>query len=74
MIGFARAMGVRAVASGVETAEQADILHKNGCEQAQGFYFFEPVPADAATRILDSDRGVGHMPLHDRVAVVKGVH
>src|SRR5215210_1919464 len=66
MMGFARVMGIRTVASGVETAEQADILHKNGCEQAQGFYFFEPIPADAATRILDSDRGVGQMPLNDR--------
>lgn len=74
MIGFARTLGVPAVASGVETAEHADILHKNGCEQAQSFYFFEPVPTDAATRILDIDRGVGQMPLHDRVAVVKGEH
>jgi len=57
MMGFSRAMGVPALASGVETAEQADILHKNGCEQAQGLYFFEPLPADAVTRILDSDRG-----------------
>lgn len=74
MIGFAQAMGIRAVASGVETAEQADILHKNGCEQAQGFYFFEPVPADAATRILDSDRRVGQMLLYNGAAVAKGVH
>ncbi|MEJ7842720.1 MAG: EAL domain-containing protein [Rubrobacter sp.] len=58
MIGFARAMDIRTVASGVETAEQTASLHEMGCEQAQGFYFFEPVPADAATRLLDSDRGV----------------
>ena len=58
MIGFARAMGIRTVASGVETAEQTASLHEMGCEQAQGFYFFEPAPADAATRLLDHDRGV----------------
>lgn len=58
MIGFARAMGIRTVASGVETVEQKASLHEMGCEQAQGFYFFKPTPADAATGLLDSDRGV----------------
>ena len=58
MIGFARAMGIRTVAAGVETAEQTASLHEMGCEQAQGFYFFEPTPAEAATSLLDSDRGL----------------
>lgn len=58
IIEFARAMGIRTVAAGVETAEQTASLHEMGCEQAQGFYFFEPAPAAAATRLLDSDRGV----------------
>ena len=58
MIGFARAMGIRTVAAGVETAEQTASLHEMGCEQAQGFYFFEPAPAEAATNLLDSDRGL----------------
>ncbi len=57
LIGFARAMGIRTVAAGVETAEQTASLHEMGCEQAQGFYFFEPTPADAATKLLDSNRG-----------------
>lgn len=58
IIGFARAMGIRTVAAGVETAEQTASLHEMGCEQAQGFYFFEPAPAAAATKLLDSNRGV----------------
>ncbi len=72
MIGFARAMGIRTVASGVETAEQTASLREMGCEQAQGFYFFEPAPADAATWLLDSDRGVARMPSHDRATSVEG--
>ena len=57
MIGFAQAMGIRTVAAGVETEKQTASLHEMGCEQAQGFYFFEPSPADAATELLDNDRG-----------------
>jgi len=67
-------MGIRTVASGVETAEQTAILRDMGCEQAQGFYFLQPTPADDATRFLDSDRGVAQMPSYDRAATVKGTH
>lgn len=72
MIGFAREMGIRTMASGVETAEQTASLHEMGCEQAQGFYFFEPTPADEATGLLDNDRGVAQMPSHRRSARVEG--
>lgn len=58
MIGFARTMDIRTVAAGVETREQTASLHEMGCEQAQGFYFFEPTPAASATRLLDNDRGL----------------
>jgi diguanylate cyclase (GGDEF)-like protein len=42
---LAGALGVRAVATGVETAEQADRLHDLGYRLAQGFHFARPVPA-----------------------------
>ncbi len=58
MIGLAQAMGIRTVAAGVETEKQTASLHEMGCEQAQGFYFFEPSPADVATELLDNDRGL----------------
>lgn len=57
MIGFAQAMGIRTIATGVETEEQTASLHEMGCEQAQGFYFFEPTRAETATELLDNDRG-----------------
>ena len=54
MVGFARAMGIRVVAEGVETAEQLASLRRMGCEVAQGFYFWRPLPGQEATELLDS--------------------
>ena len=74
MIGFSQVMGIRTVASGVETAEQTAILREMGCEQAQGIYFLRPAPADAATRFLDSDRWAAQTPSHNRSAVVRSAN
>lgn len=39
-------IGLEIVAEGVETAEQADFLNKNGCKFAQGYLYSKPVPLD----------------------------
>jgi diguanylate cyclase (GGDEF)-like protein/PAS domain S-box-containing protein len=49
---LARTLGMRAVAEGVETAEQADCLRSMGCEYAQGFRFSHPVAGDAAGAMI----------------------
>ncbi|BCY12082.1 bifunctional diguanylate cyclase/phosphodiesterase [Actinoplanes sp. L3-i22] len=43
--GIATTLGLRAVAEGVETQDQADRLHDLGYRFAQGFHFARPVPA-----------------------------
>ncbi|WP_458527433.1 EAL domain-containing protein [Onishia taeanensis] len=54
IIAMARSMGMKTVAEGVETAEQANALAALGCDQAQGFYFARPMSAeDFATHWLD---------------------
>lgn len=59
ILGMARAFRVRVVAEGVETAEQASFLMKEGCHDAQGYYFGRPVPGDAfLSTILDSQHRV----------------
>ncbi|WP_433615136.1 putative bifunctional diguanylate cyclase/phosphodiesterase [Dactylosporangium sp. CA-139114] len=35
-----------AIAEGIETAEQAEVLHELGCRLAQGYYFARPGPAE----------------------------
>ncbi|MFD2273369.1 EAL domain-containing protein [Undibacterium arcticum] len=47
-----KALGLKTVAEGVETAEQLDFLHANGCDAIQGYYFSRPLPADEMTTLL----------------------
>lgn len=44
-IDLAHALGLRAVAEGVETADQLRALRAMGCDLAQGFHFARPLPA-----------------------------
>jgi diguanylate cyclase (GGDEF)-like protein/PAS domain S-box-containing protein len=53
IVNFARDIGVRVIAQGVETEEQSELLIGTGAmTQAQGFHFSEAVPADRATELL----------------------
>ncbi len=52
ILNLARSLGLRAVAEGVETAEQAEELRRLGCPFAQGYYYSHPVPASDAIRLL----------------------
>jgi diguanylate cyclase (GGDEF)-like protein len=47
LIGICDGLGLRAVAEGVETAEQAAELHRLGYRYAQGYYFARPMSAGA---------------------------
>ncbi|WP_240670268.1 EAL domain-containing protein [Actinoplanes solisilvae] len=49
---LARAMGIKAVAEGVETPEQAAKLSSLGYEHAQGFHFARPMPAAELEKAL----------------------
>jgi EAL domain-containing protein (putative c-di-GMP-specific phosphodiesterase class I) len=45
-------LGLRAVAEGVETAAQLDVLARHGCEFAQGYYFCKPICAGECEQLL----------------------
>jgi EAL domain-containing protein (putative c-di-GMP-specific phosphodiesterase class I) len=49
---MADALGLVAVAEGVETAEQASQLRTIGCRYAQGFHFAPPLPPDRVEELL----------------------
>ncbi|MBQ8094654.1 MAG: GGDEF domain-containing protein [Clostridia bacterium] len=47
VVAMARELGLEGVAEGVETSEQVEILRKNCCTIAQGFYYDRPLPKEA---------------------------
>ena len=46
IIQMVRSLGVRLIAEGVETAEQAQFLQSRGCTEIQGYYFCKPLPVE----------------------------
>ena len=57
-ISSAHALGLTAVAEGVETTGQADLLRQHGCDFLQGFYFSRPLTAAQMREFLaDQKKG-----------------
>jgi len=54
MIDLAHALGLTAVAEGVERAGQLEALRDLGCDLAQGFYWSPPVPPDTFEAVLQA--------------------
>ena len=44
IVGLSRALGVRTIAEGVETENQATLLRAAGCQEVQGYFFGRPAP------------------------------
>ena len=52
VIDIARKLGLKTVAEGVETAEQAALLREQGCDYAQGYFYSKPVSARQCRSLL----------------------
>ncbi|CAA9445519.1 MAG: diguanylate cyclase/phosphodiesterase (GGDEF & EAL domains) with PAS/PAC sensor(s) [uncultured Rubrobacteraceae bacterium] len=52
---LAHALGLEAVAEGVETELEAAELCALGCDYGQGYYWWKPRPARAAAELLEAD-------------------
>ena len=62
VISLGKALGVRVVAEGVETAAQYRFLRDNGCDEMQGFLFSKPIHPDAFADLL---KNPGKREFHD---------
>jgi diguanylate cyclase (GGDEF)-like protein len=52
VIGMARNLRLRVIAEGVETREELEFLQAHQCDEAQGYYFSRPVPAEQFAKLL----------------------
>jgi EAL domain-containing protein (putative c-di-GMP-specific phosphodiesterase class I) len=52
IVDFAHTLGLKVTAEGVEYAQQVASLTAMRCDQTRGFYFAEPLPSEAAGKLL----------------------
>jgi EAL domain-containing protein (putative c-di-GMP-specific phosphodiesterase class I) len=54
MVALGRNLGMKTLAEGVETPHQLEFLRSEACDEAQGFLFSKPLPAEAARLLARS--------------------
>ncbi len=56
IIGLAHNLDLKVIAECVETQDQLAFLKKSGCDEAQGYFFSRPIPADEfAAKFLQAE-------------------
>lgn len=58
IITMGHSLGLRVIAEGVEHEAQCEFLARHMCDEMQGYYVSEPVPAEAMTELLRSGFGL----------------
>ena len=49
---MSKALGIKVVAEGVETQEQAEFLSENECDILQGYFISRPLPAEQLIKYM----------------------
>jgi diguanylate cyclase (GGDEF)-like protein/PAS domain S-box-containing protein len=59
-IALGKSFYLNIIAEGVEKEEQRDFLLKEGCHEAQGFFYSDPLPPEAISELLKARRSVSN--------------
>lgn len=70
IVQMAKWLNLRIIAEGVETKSQVDFLLDIGCEYAQGFYFYKPMPLKEFDNLLKHEKIIDFED-HQRAADIK---
>lgn len=57
IVRMAASLGMRALAEGIDSKDQLDMLIRMGCQEAQGYLFSTPVPADEVLGLVSKWSG-----------------
>ncbi|MCW8831272.1 MAG: EAL domain-containing protein [Gammaproteobacteria bacterium] len=55
IIALGHCMGLQVLAEGVETEEQLNYLKEHGCDEVQGYFYSQPVPAEMLEMLCNKD-------------------
>lgn len=55
MINLAKKLDMTVIAEGTETKEQVDFLYGESCDDAQGYYYYKPMPSEEIEKILKDE-------------------
>ncbi|UDY37596.1 sensor domain-containing protein [Dermatobacter hominis] len=72
VVDLVKALGLRCVAEGIESAEQYQLLADLGCDAAQGFHIDRPMPAERLTEHLVANGPTERWPSLRGLASVDG--
>lgn len=61
IIAMGHSLGMGIVAEGIETEEQLQFMRNQHCDDAQGFFLYNPVPAEECSRFLLDLQTPGHI-------------
>ncbi|WP_248930419.1 putative bifunctional diguanylate cyclase/phosphodiesterase [Paenibacillus hamazuiensis] len=58
IIAMAHHLNLKVIAEGVETVEQLQFLHRNDCNQIQGYWFSPPISGDQMEQLLQRTQAI----------------
>ena len=58
LVGMIKGLGYHVVCEGVETRKQAEVLLEIGCQEAQGFLFYRPMPMEEYEKLVYGEAAV----------------